>query len=70
MNSDVFETAFDRKERTTLYEQEIDARSQWGKAGQAMQINALKLDDIASVQALFNKLHEGVPEPELRILQM
>ena len=66
LNSDVFETAFDRKERTTLYEQEIAVRSQWGKTGRAMQINALKLDDIASVQALFNKLHEGVPEPELR----
>ena len=58
------------KERTTLYEQEIDARSQWGKAGRAMQINALKLDDIASVQALFNKLHEGMQDVELRKMQM
>ena len=58
------------KEPTTLYEQEIAVRSQWGKTGRAMQINALKLDDIASVQALFNKLHEGVPDVELRKMQM
>ena len=64
INSDVFANNFTRKERTKLYEMEVEERSSWGKAGRALQLAALKLEDIASVQALLNKLQQDLPDAD------
>ena len=69
LNSDVFVDGLTKEDRTKLYEIEIDARSEWGRAGRAMQINALNLKDVASVQALLNKLHKDIPPAELQKLR-
>jgi hypothetical protein len=69
LNSDVYADAIPYKDRVKLGEQEIDFRSEWGKTGRALQLNALKLDDIANVQALLNKLQENMPEEELKKLR-
>ena len=69
MNSDVFYSALDAKERAALYEMEIDERSSWGKQGRALQLAALRLEDIASVQALLNKLHKDMPPADLQKLR-
>lgn len=69
LNSDVYADAIPYKDRVKLGEQEIDFRSEWGKIGRALQLNALKLDDIANVQALLNKLQENMPEEELKKLR-
>lgn len=69
INSDVYANDFSFEERVKLNEQEIDDRSSWGKQGRAMQLAALKLDDIASVQALLNKLHEKMPPEDLKKLR-
>jgi hypothetical protein len=65
INSDVFTQAIQKADRIKLYEQEIDARSEWGRTGRAMQLNALKLTDVASLQALLNKLNKDIPDEEL-----
>ena len=65
LNSDVFVNHVDKADRVKLYELEIDARSAWGRAGRAMQLNALNLQDVASVQALLNKLHKDMPNADL-----
>ena len=46
INSDVFANNFTRKERTKLYEMEVEERSSWGKAGRALQLAALKMHPI------------------------
>ncbi len=69
INSDVYANAFTYEQRVELNEQEIDDRCSWGKQGRAMQLAALKLDDIAAVQALLNKLHEKMPPEELKGLR-
>lgn len=69
INSDVYANAFSYEQRVKLNEQEIDDRSSWGKQGRAMQLAALKLDDVTAVQALLNKLHEKMPPEELKELR-
>lgn len=69
MNSDVFMNDVSRSDRVKFIKMEINTRSNWGRAGRAMQINALNLKDVASVQALFDKLHENMPEADVRKLR-
>ena len=45
INNDVFANNFTRKERTKLYEMEVEERSSWGKAGRTLQLAALKPED-------------------------
>lgn len=63
LNSEVF-AAQPYDLRVKFEEQEIAARSSWGKEGRAMQLASLKLDRIERVQALLNKLQEQLPDPE------
>lgn len=65
LNSDVFHAAFTPEERVALYKTEIDASSNWGREGRAMRLDALKLDSVERVQALFDKLHEDMPEADV-----
>lgn len=65
LNSEVFAESVSRVDRTKLYEMEQDIRSDWGRAGRAMQLAALKLNDVASVQAVLNKLHKDMKDTEL-----
>ena len=64
LESDVFRNNISRADRTKLYELEIDSRSEWGRTGRAMQLDALNLKDVASVQALLNKLHKDFSDAE------
>jgi RNA polymerase sigma factor (sigma-70 family) len=65
LNSNVFQDKVEPDTRKRLYKREIDARSAWGREGRAMQLNALNLDDVESVQALLDKLHEDMPSEEV-----
>ena len=65
LNSEVFAESVSRVDRTKLYEMEQDTRSDWGRTGRAMQLAALKLKDVASVQAVLNKLHKDMKDAEL-----
>lgn len=65
LNSDVYHTAFTPEERTELYKMSIDNRSNWGKEGRALRLDALRLDSVEKIQALFNKLHEDMPEADV-----
>ena len=65
LNSNEFLDEINPKTRRVLYKQEIDARSTWGKEGRAMQLNALNLDDVESVQALLDKLHENMSSEDV-----
>ena len=62
LNSEVFAENVSRVDRTRLYELEQDTRSDWGRTGRAMQLAALKLNDVASVQAVLNKLHKDMKD--------
>lgn len=63
LNSEVFST-LPLEQRVKFEECEIEARSSWGKEGRAMQMASLKLDNIARIQAFFNKLQKDLPPPE------
>lgn len=69
LNSDVFVNGVEYKDRIKLYSLEQNIRSNWGRAGRAMQLAALSLKDVASVQALLNKLHKDIPSEELQKLR-
>ena len=62
LNSEVFAENVSRVDRTKLYELEQDTRSDWGRTGRAMQLAALKLKDVASVQAVLNTLHKDMKD--------
>lgn len=69
LESDVFRNDISRADRTKLYELEIDARSEWGRTGRAMQLAAMQIKDIASVQAILNKLHKNMPPEDVQKLR-
>ena len=64
LNSDAFFDNVSGKDRKAFYELEMDARSEWGRLGRSMQLNALLLKDVMAVQALLNKLGKTIPDAE------
>ena len=64
INSNEFFDKVSNQDRKAFYKMEIDARSQWGRLGRSMQLNALLLKDVMAVQALLEKLGKTIPDAE------
>ena len=69
LNSDVFADNMSVDDRIKLNTLEIDERSKAGLTLRSMRLDSLNLKDVASVQALLNKLHKDVPAEDLQKLR-
>lgn len=69
LNSEVFANDVSYEDRVKLSTIEMDERSRAGLTLRSMRLDSLNLKDVASVQALLNKLHEDVPPADLRKLR-
>lgn len=69
LNSNVFANDVSYEDRVKLNKIEMNERSRAGLTLRSMRLDSLNLDDVASVQALLDKLHEGMPSEEVSNLR-
>lgn len=69
LNSNVFANDVSYEDRVKLNKIEMNERSRAGLTLRSMRLDSLNLDDVASVQALLDKLHENMPSEEVRKLR-
>ena len=69
LNSDVFADNMSVDDRVKLNTLEINERSKAGLTLRSMRLDSLNLKDVASVQAILNKLHKDMPSKDLQKLR-
>ena len=69
LNSDVFADNMSVDDRVKLNTLEINERSKAGLTLRSMRLDSLNLKDVASVQAILNKLHKDMPSEDLQKLR-
>lgn len=69
LNSNVYANDVSYEDRVKLNKIEMNERSRAGLTLRSMRLDSLNLDDVASVQALLDKLHENMPSEEVRKLR-